>query len=528
MSDLIDIASKEVGFKEGKGNKTKYGQYTGTNGMAWCHAFVSWCAKQAGIGTSIVPKTASTTYGMQWYKNKGRFKLKGQYTPKRNDLVYFKTGASHVGIVEYVEGNTLHTIEGNTSDKVARRTYPLTYRTITGYGVVSSYVKNSAGVSSSGASSNNGNNSSSNSGGKTSNSNYDVEKELDYLRKVLAKTSKPTVTNKTSNNTYEIKSVSRNNNIKLDLILSHNKKLYGLPLEEGLTVTWERKNAPGRLEFKTIADGLMSHGDAIALKVNGKGFFYGFIFELKPSQDGTVSVIAYDQLRYLKNKDTYMYKKKTGSKLIKMIAKDYGLKTGTIVDTKHLVTRIDNDKTLFDIIDSNLEETSFTTDKIYTLYDDYGKLTLKTPWKVNVLIDKNTGQTYNYSSSIDGETYNQIKLAYENEKTGTLDVYISKSSKSINKWGLLQYYEKIEDPRVAKLKGKVLLQMYNKVARTLSVSSAFGHVNVRAGCLVPVLLNLYDIKVSSYMLVDKVVHKFECGSHLMDIELSGGGFDSSY
>ena len=151
---------------------------------------------------------------------------------------------------------------------------------------------------------------------------------------------------------------------------------------------------------------------------------------------------------------------------------------------------------------------------------------LRTPWKTNVLIDKDTGQSYNYSSSIDSNTYNQIKLAYENKNKGTLDVYISKSSKSINKWGLLQYYEKIEDPRVAKLKGKVLLQMYNKVSRTLSITNALGSLKVRAGCLLPVILSLYDIKVSSYMLVDKVTHTFENGSHTMDLELSGGGFDS--
>lgn len=528
MSDLIDIASKEVGYREQGNNNTKFGKYTGTNGMAWCHAFVSWCAHQAGIGTSIVPKTASTSVGMAWFKNKGRFRYKGKYTPKRNDLVYFKTGASHVGIVEYVSGNTLHTIEGNTSDKVARRKYPLNYRTITGYGVVSSYISGggtsySGGGSSSGSS---GSGSSSSSSSKTKKSTYDVAKELKYLKQVLAKTSKPS--QKIDPKTYEISSISPNNNFKTTLIFSHNKKLYELPVESGMKVTWERKNTPGKLEFTTLADSKrkMYHGDAVSLKVNGTPFFYGFIFDLKPSQDGEISVTVYDQLRYLKNKDSYFYKKKTVTKLIRTIAKDYGLKTGTLVDTKYLVTRIDTDKTLFDIINNCIEETSFVTDKIYTLYDNYGKLMLRTPWKVNVLIDKDTGQSYNYSSSIDSNTYNQIKLAYENESKGTLDVYISKSSKSINKWGLLQYYEKIEDPRIAKLKGKVLLQMYNKVSRTLSISKAFGSLKVRAGCLLPVMLSLYDIKVSSYMLVDKVTHTFENGSHTMDLELSGGGFDS--
>ena len=29
--DLIDVASKEVGYREGAGNRTKYGVYTGAN-----------------------------------------------------------------------------------------------------------------------------------------------------------------------------------------------------------------------------------------------------------------------------------------------------------------------------------------------------------------------------------------------------------------------------------------------------------------------------------------------------------------
>ena len=88
MADIIDIASKEVGYKAYGGNKTKYSAWYGMNGAAWCHMFASWCAYKAGVSTSIAPKTASTDTGMQWFKNKGRFKYKGSYTPKRNDFIF--------------------------------------------------------------------------------------------------------------------------------------------------------------------------------------------------------------------------------------------------------------------------------------------------------------------------------------------------------------------------------------------------------------------------------------------------------
>ena len=65
MADIIDIASKEVGYKAYGGNKTKYSAWYGMNGAAWCHMFASWCAYKAGVSTSIAPKTASTDTGMQ-------------------------------------------------------------------------------------------------------------------------------------------------------------------------------------------------------------------------------------------------------------------------------------------------------------------------------------------------------------------------------------------------------------------------------------------------------------------------------
>ena len=41
----------------------------------------------------------------------------------------------HVGIVESVVDGTIYTIEGNSGDKVARRSYTIGYEQIRGYGV---------------------------------------------------------------------------------------------------------------------------------------------------------------------------------------------------------------------------------------------------------------------------------------------------------------------------------------------------------------------------------------------------------
>ena len=57
-------------------------------------------------------------------------------TPKTGDQIFFgpKGNESHTGIVEKVEGGYVHTIEGNTSDKLMRRKYALNESKIAGYG----------------------------------------------------------------------------------------------------------------------------------------------------------------------------------------------------------------------------------------------------------------------------------------------------------------------------------------------------------------------------------------------------------
>lgn len=64
---------------------------------------------------------------------------RGKYTPLPGDIVFFdwnhNGGLDHVGIVEKVSGEYIYTIEGNSSNRVARRKYKLTSKDINGYGI---------------------------------------------------------------------------------------------------------------------------------------------------------------------------------------------------------------------------------------------------------------------------------------------------------------------------------------------------------------------------------------------------------
>lgn len=137
---IVAVAIGEIGYHEGAGNQTKYGEYTGTNGLSWCHAFVSWCANECGfVDMGIFPKTASCETGRQWFISHQEYQASdGSYEPQPGDIIYFDydhVGVSHhVGIVEYTENGVVHTIEGNKNDQVMRAHYDLTYAGIMGYG----------------------------------------------------------------------------------------------------------------------------------------------------------------------------------------------------------------------------------------------------------------------------------------------------------------------------------------------------------------------------------------------------------
>ena len=171
-SKLISIAEAEVGYLEKKSNAnldsktgnagsknyTKYardlhaaGYYQADkNGYEWCEVFNDWChwiasGKDAKLAQEVIFQTGLYGAGCSWsarcYRNAGRFFS----TPKVGDQIYFgKAGYEyHTGIVYKVDSSKVYTIEGNTSGAsgvisngggVCKKSYPLSYAKITGYG----------------------------------------------------------------------------------------------------------------------------------------------------------------------------------------------------------------------------------------------------------------------------------------------------------------------------------------------------------------------------------------------------------
>ncbi len=316
-----------------------------------------------------------------------------------------------------------------------------------------------------------------------------------------------------------------------ELLIQHEGKIMLPPVVEGVTIEWERKGSPGKLTFDVIKTEELNfqEGDPCRFSVDGTPIFYGFVFDKsrKGSMPEVITCTVYDQLNYLKNKDTYVYKEKTASDVIRMVAEDFQLNVGQIEDTGYTIaSRVEDNKTLWDTIQNALDETISATGQMYVMFDDVGKLTLKSlaSMKLNMIVSQETAGDFDYKSSISNQTYNKIKLSYENKDTGEREIYIAQDGANINQWGVLQYYEKLDSSANAKAMADSLLELYNSKTRTLRLKNVLGDVRVRGGTLLVVMLGLGDINVSNYLMVEHVKHTFKDEMHLMDLKMRGGTF----
>ena len=144
-----------------------------------------------------------------------------------------------------------------------------------------------------------------------------------------------------------------------------------------MTVEFSRRSTAGKLQCKVLKDDKLDfhEGDAISFQVNGTPYFYGYVFQKSRMGDGIINIIAYDQLRYLKNKDTMIFGG-TATELLQLIGRNFSLKLGSGVENTGFSaqTRIFDNKTLFDMLEEILDDTLIATGKNFVLYDDFGFL----------------------------------------------------------------------------------------------------------------------------------------------------------
>ena len=167
---------------------------------------------------------------------------------------------------------------------------------------------------------------------------------------------------------------------------------------------------------------------------------------------------------------------------------------------------------------------------MFVLYDDFGKLALKNIESMLIpndfIISDNTAQNFSYKTSIDNQTYNRIQLYTDDKETNKREFSVAQDAETIKKWGILQLTEKLNNNENGKSKAETILKLYNLPQRTLTVNDVFGDVRARAGSSVLTTLNLGDIILNGYMLVEKAQHDFENGAYTMSLDLKRSDFNS--
>jgi hypothetical protein len=118
---VVEAAKKEIGVRESTENSSEridqYCAYAGINRAPWCAAFVSWCFGQAGYAQ---PRTAWSPALFPAARRVGIPNLQnaeglvaGIYIPSLGRV-------GHCGIIEFVRGDFLVCIEGNTNANGSR------------------------------------------------------------------------------------------------------------------------------------------------------------------------------------------------------------------------------------------------------------------------------------------------------------------------------------------------------------------------------------------------------------------------
>jgi hypothetical protein len=124
---MLNVVRNEVGQAEqpaGSNDSPRIAQYrqaTAGSGVGpWCAYFVSWAARQAGAPLGDAGQGFGRVDDVwAWAERTGKAMPAATAQPQPGDLIVWD---EHIGIVESVDADgSIHTVEGNSSDQVARR-----------------------------------------------------------------------------------------------------------------------------------------------------------------------------------------------------------------------------------------------------------------------------------------------------------------------------------------------------------------------------------------------------------------------
>lgn len=302
------------------------------------------------------------------------------------------------------------------------------------------------------------------------------------------------------------------------------------------SVKWETyiSSQPGKLSVEMIDDVNfnVSEGSAVRFSADGEAMFFGYVFTISPKDKGKkVELTCYDLMRYLKFKDTVIVRNETASDVFARICQVKGIPYSVVNPSSYVLQqRIHDNKTLYEVIEWGNDETLAYTGVWYIITANVDRIefvnmeSLKTGL---VISNSSMGRDFSLTSSIDEDTYNQVKLTKDVETSGGSKVrqsYVVFDSSNVRKWGTLQMVdsadENMNDAQIA-AKAETLLRLKNRPTKKISLKCE-GDKRVKAGVGLYVdveEIRKYGVDSLTYFFAESVTHSFSNGLHSMDITL---------
>ena len=281
---------------------------------------------------------------------------------------------------------------------------------------------------------------------------------------------------------------------------------------------------PGVLNMTAIGDGFeFILGSLVKITAGNMDVFDGFIFSVTTSKAKTVQIIAYDVLRYLKSKDTYVIGKgKTASDIFRDVCRRLELETGTVDEATWAQTpNVYENAGGFDVIRDAIENALAHEKRFYVLIAHGRKISFRDidNLRTDIIIDEENGEIdFQHNANIDEDVYNQFKVISEDAK----EWKAYRNDNHVRQWGLLQYSQKFGAP----VKEKDLPALLEKLAKIYDrprqklALTCFGEWSIRAGSGVHVRFKDFrNFDNGQGYYVAECTHKVTNAHHEMALEL---------
>lgn len=249
----------------------------------------------------------------------------------------------------------------------------------------------------------------------------------------------------------------------------------------------ERGMSPGIFTFKSLDK--VTVGDDVIFFGEKSEVFKGKVFRVTKTGSG-YDCLAYDLLRYFKNRATILYNDKTAGELLAMICYGYGIPMGVIADTKMKISgQINDGRELFTIIGNALSLTSLAGYGDYVLYDDCGKVCLSDADALDrgVTIRPHICSEFTVTESIDENVYNDVSLIEMTEEGRVYHQF--KEEGSIEKYGHLGYLGALSQVENATATGTGILSSSSSPVITVKCRTLDLSAPIRGGAAVDVFVN---------------------------------------